>query len=36
MNSTHFELATINLIMICVLIFGAFGILRIAKTYLES
>lgn len=36
MNPMVFELASVNLITICLILFGAFGILRMAKTYLES
>jgi len=36
MNSMVFELASANFITICLIVFGAFGILRMAKTYLES
>lgn len=36
MNAIVFELATVNFISICLIIFGAFALLRIAKTYLEN
>lgn len=36
MNSMVFELASVNFITICLVVFGAFGLLRVAKTYLES
>ncbi len=36
MNSVLFELASVNFIMICLILFGAFGLLRMAKTYLEN
>lgn len=36
MNSIVFELATVNLISICLIVFGAFALLRIAKSYLEN
>ncbi len=36
MNSIFFELATVNFIAIFLIIFGAFALLRMAKTYLES
>lgn len=35
MNSMVFELASVNFITICLILFGAFGLLRMAKTYLE-
>lgn len=36
MNAMVFELATVNFISICLIVFGAFALLRIAKTYLEN
>lgn len=36
MHGILFELATVNFILICVIVFGAFALLRVAKTYLES
>ncbi len=36
MNSIVFELATVNFISICLIIFGAFALLRIVKAYLEN
>lgn len=36
MNAMVFELATVNFISICLIIFGAFALLRIAKSYLEN
>ncbi len=36
MNPMVFDLASVNLIIICMILFGAIGLLRIAKNYLES
>lgn len=36
MNSMFVELASANFITICLIVFGAFTVLRMAKTYLES
>jgi len=36
MNSMVFELASANFITICLIVFGAFSVLRMAKTYLEG
>lgn len=36
MNGIIFELAAVNFITICLIIFGAFALLRVAKTYLEG
>lgn len=30
------ELATVNFITICLIVFGAFALIRIVRTYLES
>jgi hypothetical protein len=36
MNSMIFEVATINMITICLIVFGAFAVLRIARNFLQS
>jgi hypothetical protein len=35
-NSMLMELATVNFITICLIVFGAFALIRIVRTYLES
>jgi hypothetical protein len=36
MNALVFELATVNFITICLIVFGAFALLRMARSYLEG
>ncbi len=36
LNTILFELATVNFISICLIVFGAFALLRIARSYLEN
>jgi len=36
MSSMVIELASANFITICLIVFGAFAVLRMTKTYLEG
>ena len=36
MNSMFIELAAVNFVTICLIVFGAFALLRMARSYLEG